>query len=68
MYLAKHNLLDSRFARVAVGLSLAAASYYLIERPFLRLKERFGSISTDRRDVDFSGANRRLKLLDNIVS
>jgi peptidoglycan/LPS O-acetylase OafA/YrhL len=36
MYLAKHDLVDYRVLRIAIGLGLAVGSYYLIERPVLR--------------------------------
>jgi peptidoglycan/LPS O-acetylase OafA/YrhL len=37
MYLATHELVDYRLLRIAIGLGLAVGSYYLIERPVLRM-------------------------------
>lgn len=43
LYLVKHGLVTSRVLQIAIGLTLAYVSYYLLERPCLRLKERFST-------------------------
>jgi peptidoglycan/LPS O-acetylase OafA/YrhL len=64
-YLRAHFPKCPTIGRIALGVGLAVVSYYFVERPFLRAKERIGKLKTISQsfspepsiDVSLSGPN-----------
>jgi peptidoglycan/LPS O-acetylase OafA/YrhL len=58
-YLARYAPASPIWIRIAVGLLLATASYYLLERRFLRLKESYAPSADPRPEVEINGAAQK---------